>query len=85
MRFTSTDSLGNVHYLVVTKEQIYLTNPQQVPLALSNICDDAAMVTFMLEDIMSTSFSQAKADWELLAQDILNVLHMKTRGKWSVL
>lgn len=81
MRFTSTDSLGNVHYLVVTKDQIYLTNPQQVPLALSNICDDAAKLTFMLEDIMgvvrTTDGEKTKA--------ILDVLHMKLKGKWSQL
>lgn len=49
VRLTMKDKLGNTYYLIVG-ERIYLTNPGQVPLAMSNVFSDAAKCEFALAD-----------------------------------
>ena len=71
-RFKSKDRCGNIHYLVVSDVAIYLTNPSQTPLAMSNCFLDSAALTFTLEDMMDSGASR---------RDVLAVVNRHAKGE----
>jgi len=76
-RFAGTDHLNCVSYLSVTEDRVALQDRGQTPLALSNICLDAALLSFRLTDL---KFASGKVESMLyVLEDLCPYL------KWKVL
>lgn len=84
LRFVSTDHTDTPYYFVVNVDtgECRLMYATLVPLMLAQLADDAAMLTFMVEDIVLGT----RHDGEGIAfmeRAILNALHMRCKNrKW---
>lgn len=79
-RFQTTDAFGNLRYLVVRANgDVFLMTRKLTPLALSDLIDDPARLSFAIEDVLEAH----KANPAAAAPRILEVLRRMTRNAWE--
>lgn len=76
MRFTAKNTFGHIVYLVVSDKGVVMTNSKQELLPLHKSFEDAALLTFKLEDLAAVSATNTR---------FLKLLNESGHLKWSVL